>query len=77
MHITTLVQTANELTGTFVGDINLDGSVDVLGDAFALISNLGSSDTGYAGGDLNADCMVNVLGDAFVLISNLGSTNTP
>ena len=75
LHITTLAQTSNERTGTFVGDINLDGKVDVLEDAFGLISTLGSSNVGYAGGDLNADCTVDVLGDAFALISNLGSSN--
>jgi GH35 family endo-1,4-beta-xylanase len=54
------------------GDLDFDGSVDVLGDAFVLVSNLGSSDVGYAGGDINGDGMVSVLGDAFLLISNLG-----
>lgn len=76
LHITTLVQTSNGQVGTFVGDINLDGSVDVLGDAFILISNLGNAGVvGYAGGDLNADGTVDVLGDAFILIANLGSSN--
>jgi len=78
IHITTLVQTSNGLVGTFIGDFDLDGTVDVLGDAFVLISNLGSPNVvGYAGGDTNADGLVDVLGDAFVLISNLGSSNTP
>lgn len=73
LHVNTLVQT-NGLSGTVVGDINFDGVVNVLGDAFALISNLGSSGVGYAQGDLNADGLVNVLGDAFRLISNLGTS---
>ena len=77
LHITTFAQTSNGLVGTFVGDVNLDGNVDVLGDAFALIANLGSSDVvGYAEGDLNADGTVDVLNDAFRLIANLGSSNS-
>lgn len=73
LHVTQLVQTSNGGTGTFLGDINLDGVVDVLGDAFVLIGNLGSSSAGWAQGDLNADQLVDVLGDAFILIGNLGS----
>ena len=71
LHVSTLVQT-NGLSGTVIGDINFDGTVNVLGDAFALIANLGFSDVGYGQGDLNADGRVDVLGDAFRLISNLG-----
>ena len=74
-HITTLVQTSNGRTGTFPGDLNCDGSVDVLSDAFALIANLGNSVTRYSQGDINFDGTVNVLGDAFILIGSLGSTN--
>jgi len=60
------------------GDINLDGSVDVLNDAFVLVSSLNvSGDTSWAQGDFNADGTVNVLGDAFILISNLGRTLNP
>jgi hypothetical protein len=74
--ITEFVQTSNGLTGTFIGDANLDGSVTVLGDAFTLISNLGSTDlTGWPEGDFNADQRVTVLGDAFLLVANLGSSN--
>ena len=77
--VTTLVETSNGRVGTFVGDINLDGKVDVLGDAFTLVSNLGSSSpfriSSYGRGDLNADQQVNVLGDAFLLIKNLGASN--
>ena len=75
IHVTTLVETSNGQTGTFIGDINLDGTVNVLGDAFALVGSLGGSG-GYADGDLNADQIVNVLGDAFILIGNLGNSNT-
>ena len=75
-HVENLVQTSNGQVGTFLGDLNLDGAVDVLGDAFALIGSLGStSSVGYADGDLNADGTVDVLGDAFVLIGNLGRSN--
>ena len=73
MHVMQYVQTTNGGTGTFLGDLNLDGTVDVLGDAFILIAGLGSVGAGWADGDLNADFSVNVLGDAFVLIANLGS----
>ena len=76
-HITTLVQTTNGRTGTFPGDLNCDGVVNVLGDAFALVGNLGNSVTSYSQGDINFDGTVDVLGDAFILIGNLGSTNEP
>lgn len=67
------VQTSNGQTGAIVGDINLDGTVDVLGDAFILIGNLGSNAvSGYANGDLNADQRIDILGDAFRLVANLG-----
>ena len=71
LHVHTLVQ-ANGLSGTVVGDVNFDGIVDVVVDAFVLVSNLGSSGVGYAQGDLNADGLVDVVGDAFRMISNLG-----
>ena len=77
LHITTLVQTTNGQVGTFPGDVNCDGTVDVLGDAFALVGNLGSSVASYSQGDMNFDGTVNVLGDAFILIGNLGNTNDP
>lgn len=77
IHIETYVQTSNGQTGTFLGDLNLDGTVNVLGDAFALIGKLGSSTSSYADGDINFDGTVSVLGDAFVLIGNLGNSNAP
>ena len=55
------------------GDTNLDGVVDVLNDAFALVANLNSTtDLAWADGNFNSDGVVNVLGDAFVLVGNLG-----
>ena len=75
LHVTTLVQTSNGVVGTAIGDINLDGQVDVLGDAFILVDNLGSNDTSWETGDLNADQTTNVLGDAFRLVNNLGASN--
>ena len=48
-----------------------------MNDAFALVSGLGGTSSGYASGDLNADQLVDVLGDAFRLVSNLGQTNDP
>ena len=75
LHVESLVETSNEEVGTFIGDLNLDGTVDVLEDAFVLVGNLGNTGIGYAGGDLNADQVVDVLGDAFRLVNNLGSSN--
>ena len=74
-HVETYVQTSNGQTGTFLGDMNLDGSVDVLGDAFTLIGNLNNPAAGYTQGDLNLDGRVDVLSDAFLLIGNLGKSN--
>ena len=74
-HITTLIETSNGAVGTFAGDLNCDGTVDVLGDAFALIASLGSSMAVYSQGDINFDGQVDVLGDAFELIGNLGMSN--
>jgi len=75
-HVMTLVQTSNGQTGTMIGDINLDGQVNVLGDALILVISLGNTGPfGYADGDLNADGIVDVLGDAIRLISNLSPPN--
>ena len=73
--LTTLAVTTNGVTGTFLGDLNCDGQVNVLGDAFALIGSLNQTVTTYAEGDINFSGDVNVLGDAFVLIGALGSSN--
>ena len=70
-----LVQTTNGQTGTFLGDLNCDGQVNVLGDGFILVANLGNPATSYAQGDINLDGTVNVLGDAFALVANLGNSN--
>ena len=54
------------------GDVNLDGRVDVLNDAFTLVSNLiTTSGALYADGDLDGDGRVDVLSDAFILVANL------
>ena len=75
-HVENLVQTSNGQTGTFLGDLDLNGVVDVLGDGFTLIGNLGSTGPfGYANGNLNADFAIDVLGDAFLFIANLGNSN--
>jgi len=74
-HFSTLVTTSNGVAGTFAGDANLDGTVDVLGDAIPLISNLGTVVTSWSQGDFNGDGAVNVLTDGFVLIGNFGSSN--
>ena len=75
--ITTLIATSNGQVGTFAGDLNCDGVVDVLGDAFVLIGSLGTEVTSYAEGDVNFDGNVDVLGDAFILIGNLNMSNAP
>jgi len=73
--VTTLVQTSNGEVGTFLGDLNCDGQVNVLGDALILVTGLGSAATSYGQGDINLDGQVNVLGDALVLVTNLGNNN--
>ena len=76
-HYGQLVETSNGQVGTFVGDANLDGTVNVLGDAFTLVANLNQPATSWSQGDFNGDGVVNVLGDAFLLVANLGMTNNP
>ena len=76
-HVTVCVQTSNGQTGTFLGDLNLDGAVNVLGDAFILVGSLGGSATSYGQGDIDLDGTVDVLRDAFILVGNLGSSNAP
>lgn len=73
--IENLVMTTNGEVGTFLGDLNCDGTVNVLGDAFILVASLGNSAISYGQGDINLDGTVNVLGDAFALVSNLGMSN--
>jgi len=73
--VTTLVQTSNGVVGTFLGDLNCDGQVNVLGDALILVTSLGSAATSYGQGDINLDGQVNVLGDALILVTNLGNNN--
>jgi len=74
--VTTFVQTSNGVTGALIGDVDLNGDVDVLGDAFQLVENLGGVGSfTYSDGDLNADGNVDVLGDAFRLVANLGMSN--
>jgi hypothetical protein len=60
------------------GDANLDGTVNVLGDGFVLVGNLGTTGaTTWAQGDFNADGTINVLGDGFPLVGNLGRNVNP
>ncbi len=60
------------------GDANLDGQVDVLTDAAALITHLGSTDEAtWAQGDFNGDDSVDVLGDAAILVAHLGQSVMP
>jgi hypothetical protein len=52
-------------------DLNLDGVVTVLGDAFTLVANLDRTDALREDGDINGDSVVNVLVDAFQLVGEL------
>jgi hypothetical protein len=76
-HYEQLVETSNGQTGTFAGDTNLDGIVDVLVDAAKVVDNLGGTVASWANGDFNGDGTVDVLNDAAALVNNLGSDNTP
>jgi len=73
--VESLVTTSNGRTGTFMGDLNCDGQVNVLGDAFILVGNLGTTVMRYSAGDINLDGRVDILGDAIALVGNLGSSN--
>jgi len=73
--IMNLVVTDNGQTGTFLGDLNCDGQVNVLGDALTLVVSLGESVTSYRDGDIDLDGSVTVLGDALSLVLNLGRSN--
>lgn len=70
-----VVTSPNGVTGTALGDLNCDGQVNVLGDAFILVASLNNAATSYSQGDINLDGTVNVLGDAFTLVANLGFSN--
>lgn len=75
-HFSQLVQIPGVGLGTLQGDINLDGSVDVLNDAFQMVSNLGGAVSSWSDGDVTGDGRVDVLNDAFALVSNLGMSVT-
>lgn len=67
-----------EVYAAIPGDVNLDGTVDVLNDAFVLIGNLGRSmGVTWFDGDVNCDGRVDVLGDAFALVTNLSQSVCP
>ena len=71
--IAEFARTSDGSHGILIGDINLDGVVDILNDAFILVANLGRDDAvGYEDGDLNVDQRIDVLGDGFLLLQNLG-----
>ena len=75
IHYSQLIETSNGQNGTFVGDANLDGTVNIMGDALPLMLNLFSQTTSWATGDYNADGQIDVLDDAFNFILNLGQSN--
>ena len=74
-HIANLVVTTNGIEGTFPGDADCSGTVDVLGDAFILVGSLGLSGRNFGQGDFDFNGTVDVLGDAFILVGNLGMSN--
>ena len=77
LHVETLVVTENGVTGTFLGDVNCDGSVSVTEDAFVLVANLLTDDpVVYTDADINLDGSVDVVNDAFVIVANLGLSNS-
>jgi len=60
------------------GDANLDGVVDVLNDALALVGNLNSTtNLAWADGNFNGDGIVSVLGDAITLVTSLNRDVRP
>ena len=65
------VPTSDGSVGAVPGDLDLDGSVTVLGDGFTLVGNLGNPVNSYSDGDINGDGEVTVLGDGFLFVSNL------
>ena len=73
-----LIKFERKLDLSLLTAANLDGQVNVLDDAFALIGNLGTTGGAtWAQGDFNDDGTVNVLGDAFILIGQLGQSVIP
>ncbi len=74
---TMLQDYSNEFYLALPGDANLDGNVNVLGDGFALVGNLGTSNPTWSDGDFNADGTVDVLGDGFILVGSLGESALP
>ena len=68
------VQTSNGVTGTFLGDANLDGVVDGI-DEGIVISNLGQSVSSWSDGDFNLDGFVDALNDQFTVLGNFGQSN--
>lgn len=71
----TYSSTSVDVTRALLGDANLDQQVNVLGDAFTMVRNLGTTGGAtWVNGDFNGDGAVNVLGDAFLLVGNLGTS---
>jgi hypothetical protein len=61
----------HDILRTTVGDADLDGRVNVLGDGSVLVANLGNAG-GWGQGDFDGDGLVTVLGDGQLLVANLG-----
>ena len=62
----------------YLGDLNLDGKVDVPNDVLAVIAKLGTTGGAtWANGDFNGDGNVDVAGDMLTLISRLEQSVVP
>jgi hypothetical protein len=75
LHYSTLIETSDGGVGTLAGDLNLDGIVDVLNDAAALVNNIGLAVNSWALGDIDGDGFVTVLNNGAALVNNLGQSN--
>lgn len=62
--------------GLIPGDANRDGVVNVPGDGFILVANIGLGST-WDQGDFNNSGTVDVPGDGFILVANIGLPYTP
>ncbi|WP_428390017.1 alpha-amylase family glycosyl hydrolase [Mucisphaera sp.] len=71
---TDVVHLVTLLANTFLGDTNLDGSVDLI-DLSNLATNFGNENTGWAQGDISGDTVVDLI-DLSLLATNFGQSNT-
>ena len=57
-------------------DFNMDGTVNVYGDAVILVANFLRSDALFQEGDTNGDHLVDILGDGALLVANLPAADS-